>query len=142
MQRKILRLSGALFAIGLMVASVSFMPACSPTTTKWISTTADVSLEMVTVEPLYPGNLAVGSTLQFKAIGNYPGGETKDITSQVTWTSDTSKIATISPTGLATGLAAGTAKISAAMSGRISPPVTLTVGSPITTGTTTPVSTP
>jgi len=77
MQRKIIRLSGSFLAIGLMVASVSLMPACSPTTTKWISTTADVSLEMVTVEPLYPGNLAVGSTLQFKAIGNYPGQKQK-----------------------------------------------------------------
>jgi len=35
------------------------------------------SLEMVTVEPLYPGNLAVGSTWQFKAIGNYPGQKQK-----------------------------------------------------------------
>jgi hypothetical protein len=142
MQRKIIRLSGSFLAIGLMVASVSLMPACSPTTTKWISTTADVSLEMVTVEPLYPGNLAVGSALQFKAIGNYPGAETKDITSQVTWTSDNSKIVTISPTGLATGLTTGTAKISAAMSGRISPPITLTVGSPVTTSATTAVPAP
>jgi uncharacterized protein YjdB len=141
MQRKIIRSISSFLAIGLMVASISVMPACSPTTTKWISTTANVSLEMVTVEPLYPGNLAVGATLQFKAIGNYPGGETKDITSQVTWTSDNSKIATVSPSGLATGLAAGTAKISAAMSGRISPPITLTVGSPVTTSTT-PVPAP
>jgi hypothetical protein len=136
MQRKIIRLIGSFLAIGFMVASVSFMPACSATTTKWISTTADVALEMITIEPLYPGNIAVGSTLQFEAIGNYPGGETRDITSQVTWVSDNTKAATISPAGLATGVADGTVKITAIMTGRISPSVTLVVGTPVTTSTT------
>jgi uncharacterized protein YjdB len=73
--------------------------------------------------------LAVGSKQTFTATGTYSDGSTADITSQVTWTSDTPSV-TINSTGLATGVATGSANITAALSGITSPPVSLTTTSP------------
>lgn len=72
-------------------------------------------------------NLGVGYALSFDAIGNYSNGFTKDISSQVIWTSSNPTVASISSDGTATGIAVGTTKISASLSGITTPAVTLTV---------------
>jgi len=71
----------------------------------------------IAITPVTPSVLA-GSTLQFKAMGTFTGGITRDVTSSVTWTSSKTTVATIngvtSPRGMATAVAAGTSTITAA----------------------------
>ena len=86
-----------------------------------------ISLSSIVVTPASPKNLPVGATQQFTATGTYSDGSSADITSQVTWASDTPETATISSAGLAAGIAGGTANITATMVGVTSPSVSLTV---------------
>jgi hypothetical protein len=84
-------------------------------------------LSSIAVTPTTLDNLEVGSTQQFTATGTYVEGSTNDITSQVTWASSDTNIATISSAGLATGKAVGSTNITAALSGIKSPVVTIIV---------------
>jgi hypothetical protein len=86
-----------------------------------------VSLSSITVTPATPAALPAGSNLQFTATATYSDGSTADISSKVTWASDTTGTATISSTGLATGIAAGTTDITANLFGVTSPAVSLAV---------------
>ena len=74
--------------------------------------------------------IALGTTQQFFATGNFSDGTTQDITASVLWTSSDSAVATISITGPTTGLAtavgAGTTTITAAL-GLVTNTATLTV---------------
>jgi uncharacterized protein YjdB len=108
-------------------------PASTTTTTP--TTTSAATLSSIAVAPASPASLAVGSTQAFTASGTYSDGSKADITSKVTWASDTTVTATISSTGLATGVAAGNANITAALSGVTSQPVSLTVMVPTSTTT-------
>jgi len=69
----------------------------------------------------------MGSTQQFTATGNYSDGSTKDISSQITWTSSNSAVATISSTGLTNGVSVGITNITATISGLPSLSVKLVV---------------
>jgi uncharacterized protein YjdB len=75
-------------------------------------------------------SIALGTTQQFTATGTYTDGTTQDLTTIVTWASDTATVAVISnatgSNGLATSAGAGVANISAT-SGTISSSTTLTV---------------
>ena len=95
-------------------------------------------LSAIIIEPAAsPRNLNVGASQAFTAVGIYSDGSMSDITSQVTWISSNTNIATIltssSGTGSntsATGVAAGTAIISASLNGITSSSITLNVLSP------------
>src|SRR5579859_5744252 len=52
-------------------------------------------------------SVAAGASLQLTAQGNYSDGTTTDITSQVTWATSDSSVATLSGTGLLTSVKAG-----------------------------------
>ena len=84
-------------------------------------------------------SLAVGQTVQLDATGivghgSHPSGS-QNVTDQVTWTSSTPSVATVSATGLATAVGAGTATISANMTGSTGATAAITVtGSGGTTG--------
>ena len=84
-----------------------------------------VELISITVEPA-DGVMAVGSTLQFTAIGLYNDGSIKILTSSATWSSSLPSAATVAPGGLATGVAPGTTVITASV-GEISGGAELTV---------------
>jgi hypothetical protein len=86
-----------------------------------------ISLSSIVVAPAVPVALAVGATQQFMVTGINWDGSTADISSQVTWASDTPAAATISSTGLAAAMAIGTANITASMSGITSRPITINV---------------
>jgi hypothetical protein len=84
----------------------------------------DQQLTSITVQPAtenfgasdIPVNLDAGLNVQLRALGSYIHPPvTKDITGQVTWTSNTPDMVTVSSTGLATatGLACGSTLISA-----------------------------
>ncbi|MEL6115751.1 Ig-like domain-containing protein [Photobacterium sp. SP02] len=72
-------------------------------------------------------SLVEGTEQQFTATGQFSDGSTQDLTSQVTWNSDNTAIATISASGLAEAVTDGTAVITADFNGTPSAPVTLTV---------------
>jgi len=81
----------------------------------------------------YPAKLSIGAKVQFIAVGTYSDTAYSAVTSQVTWASSNSAVATISASGLVTAVADGTANIIATLSGITSPPLILTVGIPTST---------
>ena len=70
----------------------------------------------------------MGATQQFKATGTYSNHSTADLTSQVSWSSGSLSVATITSGGLATGNTAGSSLITATLNG-ISGTATLAVTS-------------
>ena len=86
-----------------------------------------ISLSSIVVGPAVPVTIAVGATQQYSVTGINWDGSTADISSQVTWASDTPAAATISSTGLATAVGVGTANITASMSGITSRPIPINV---------------
>jgi len=72
------------------------------------------------------GSVEVCGTKQITATATYTDGSSKDVTSEVTWSSSDSGIATIDATGLATGIAVGNVTITAALGG-VSGSATLSV---------------
>src|SRR6266852_1705452 len=90
-----------------------------------VQTPASPVLTAMVVTPAAVG-LTIGANQQFIATGQYQDGTTKNLTSQVAWSSSASSIATISSGGRATTLAAGTSSISAALGG-VSGSTTLSV---------------
>ena len=62
-------------------------------------------------------NIVIGATQQFTATGTYSDGSARDITSQATWTSSDTGVATINTRGLATGVSDGIPIISASLAG-------------------------
>jgi uncharacterized protein YjdB len=91
-----------------------------------------------------PGNVSINTsaTRQFTAIGTYSDQTTQDITSSVTWTSETPAVATVSSTGLASGLTAGNGVAITATSGSVSgrSRVSVTLPANALTGITLPAS--
>ena len=63
------------------------------------------TLNSIAVTPANP-TIQAGGTQQFTATGTYSDGSTQNITSQVTWASATTTVATINASGLASGVAA------------------------------------
>jgi uncharacterized protein YjdB len=93
-------------------------------------TVTPAQLVSIAVTPPTP-SIAKGLTVQFIAMGTYTDTSAQDLTSQVTWSSDTAATASISNAvgsqGLATSVAVGTTSITATLGGVTSPGVTLTV---------------
>jgi len=130
MKRNQLRIIGYCFTIGLIAALTIGIAACSSkkmANQSTTTTTPAAALSSITVSPASPANLKVGSAQQFTAAGTYSDGSIADITSKVTWASDTASAATISPSGLATSVAPGDSNITATMAGITSTPISLTV---------------
>jgi probable HAF family extracellular repeat protein len=113
------------------VASISAMGLASALATGTTSITAKLNgvigatvltvtpapvLLSITVTPPSP-TVTVGASQPFTAVGSFSDNSTENITSQVTWTSTTPSVASISTTGLATALANGTSSITASLSG-------------------------
>jgi len=87
------------------------------------------TLVSIAVTPQSP-SILVDKTQQFTATGTYSDSTMQNITDSVTWSSETTSVATISNSsgsqGLATGVNAGTSKITATL-GTITGSTTLTV---------------
>ena len=81
-----------------------------------VLTVRPVALLSIAVTPASP-SVPKGETQQFSAMGTYSDESTQDLTSQVTWASATTSVATITSAGLAAGLVTGTSNISAALNG-------------------------
>ena len=104
-------------------AAVTSGTASEPVT---VSPAALVSIALTPVNPSVPE----GQIEQFTATGTYSDNSTRNLTTQVTWASATTSVATISSTGLAQSLATGTTNITAALGSVTSLADTLTVTVP------------
>jgi hypothetical protein len=92
------------------------------------ATGTGATLTSITVVPANP-NILPGATQPFTATGTYSDGSTQNITSQATWASSSTAVASINSSGLATGVTAGITTISA-MLGSVSGNTTLTIQPP------------
>ncbi|MDD2853457.1 MAG: Ig-like domain-containing protein [Desulfuromonadaceae bacterium] len=108
-------------AIGTSTISATFDDVTAATSL----TVTEPKLQTITLSPQAPSILTL-TTGSFTAAGRYSDGVTRDITSQVTWKSSKTDIATISADGTATALTQGSATISATLDG-ISGTTNLTV---------------
>ena len=99
----------------------------SPAATLTVTPAVLVSIQVTPANP----STYVGNTVQFAATGTYSDGSTQDVTTQATWVSYTTGVATIDNTpgteGLATTHAPGTANITAVVGLITSSNSTLTV---------------
>ncbi|MFZ6849194.1 beta strand repeat-containing protein [Undibacterium sp. RuRC25W] len=86
---------------------------------KSANTTVTVSPATLTSIAVTPATatIAVGSVKQFIATGNYSDGSSANITTTVNWTSGTTSVALVLPSGVANGLSGGTSTITAAQGG-------------------------
>lgn len=92
--------------------------------------TPAATLTSIAATPANPSTPA-GVPTQFKAVGTYSDGTSKDITSTVTWSSATPSVATVvAGSGLAIAVAAGSSAITA-NSGSASGNTTLTVNAAV-----------
>ena len=128
---------------GNNVTSTAFVPTSTPPKITPTPTSTTAILVSIDVEPV-SADLTMGSERQFTAIAIYSDGSTEDVTSNVTWQSNSTGV-NISPTGLASGLATGTALIEANLYGITSMPALITlvdaVPTTIPVTTTTPATT-
>jgi hypothetical protein len=92
-------------------------------------TVTDATLVSIEVTPAAP-SITLGSTQQFTATGSYSDGSTQDLTTQVTWASSDSAVATVSnaagSNGLGTSAGVGSTTVSAT-SDAVTGSTTLTV---------------
>jgi parallel beta-helix repeat protein len=71
--------------------------------------------------------VAIGQTSAFTATGTYSDTTTADLTTQVTWSTINTAIASIDSAGTASGIALGSTSVSASFNGITSPTASLTV---------------
>jgi hypothetical protein len=126
--------SGSVAANGHCSISVTYTPTQlgARTGTLTVTDSANNSPQMATLTgtgttssvtsiSVTPANslISVGANQSFTATGNFPSGITQNLTNLVTWSSSSSKVASISNTvgsqGVATGKVAGTTKITATL---------------------------
>ena len=117
-------LTGIATPIAQGVTSISASSGAVQSNSKSL-TVLPAALQFIAVSPV-GSSIAAGLTQQFTATGTYSDGSTQDITATVTWQSDTSTVARISASGVATAASVGAANISAT-SGSISGSTSLTV---------------
>ncbi len=72
-----------------------------------------VSIAMTPANPMVPA----GTTQQFTATGTFTDGTSQNLTSSSSWASDTTSVASISNSGLASAVSMGAANISASVGG-------------------------
>ena len=99
MNRNSLRRSSVMLVLPALC--LLLLAGCSGTNTHLVTS--------IDVTPHNP-SISVGTMQQFTATAQYGNGAVKDVTSQVTWNSDTPADATITAGGLASGVAPGSAK--------------------------------
>ena len=104
----------------LRVILAVLMLACS---LALVGCSADRTLQTITVSPSSQELTAVGQTVQFRAIATYTKGThpttTRDVTSEVQWSSSNAGVATIDAKGLATAVGGGETEISASLGGTL-----------------------
>ena len=107
-------------ATGVATGTSTISAAVDGVTGSTVLTVRAAVLQSIAVTPANP-SVAAGLTEQFTAVGTYSDNSTQALTTQVTWASANTSVATISSAagsqGLATAVATGTSSISAALAG-------------------------
>jgi hypothetical protein len=93
-----------LLAIGLWACGGTNSSTAATTSPSTTTTTAAPTVSSVTVSGLAP---SVSATAQFAALAIFSNGTTQSVTSQATWQSSPSGVATVTSAGLVTGIAGG-----------------------------------
>lgn len=105
---------------GLAVGSATLTASFGGKSGAAVITVSAAKLLSITVAPL-SGTLPMGTTLSFKATGLYEGGASRDITADVTWSTDDTAVATISnaagTAGRASPVAVGATTVRAKLDG-------------------------
>ncbi len=114
-------------ATGQSIVTASYQNI-SATSTITVST---ASLETITISAVVNGDLNLGTSRSYTAIGTYSDQTTQDITSQVLWISSDTTTATVSnasdSAGKVTSLSAGNISLSAEFEGVTSNQLTITI---------------
>jgi uncharacterized protein YjdB len=107
---------GLATAVGAGSATLTAAVGAVKGTTTVTVTTATLASIAVTLQST---SVAVGTTTQAKATGTYNDGSTQDLTTQVSWSSATTSVATVSSAsgsqGLVTAISAGSSVITATL---------------------------
>ena len=123
----------AVFANGAVTGEGSGTANITAAVSGITSTSLKLTVKAVSSILITPGasprNLDIGAAQQFTAIATYSDGASADISSQVTWLSSNTQVATIYANGLATGIAAGSSGITATLGGVTSQATVLAVQS-------------
>ena len=101
-------------AAGLSAGTTTVTAASGAISGSSSLTVTTAVLQSIVVTPVNP-NIAPGLTQQLTATGTYSDGSTANITTLVTWTSNTPSVATVNGSGLATGVTTGTSAFTASM---------------------------
>jgi hypothetical protein len=102
-------------------AGVVFTPSSQAVTLSGANGTANftaATLQSISVSPATV-TVQAGSTKQFTATGTYSDASMQNITTQVTWSSSNTNVATINSSGLASGIAGGSSSIVASLGGGV-----------------------
>jgi hypothetical protein len=75
------------------------------------------TLQALTITPSAP-SLTIGGTTQLKAVATFDDGSTRDVTSEVAWTSSDLRTIAVSSSGAFSGLASGQALLTGSWQGR------------------------
>lgn len=118
-------ISGGGMAAALALGSLSISATLDSITGSTSVNIQAPTLLSISILPDTP-TIAVTTTLQFHALGNYSDGSVQNVTRQVTWASSNTAVAQILPSGDSKGMGAGSSTISATL-GSISGSTTLTV---------------
>ncbi|EKS00053.1 bacterial Ig-like domain, group 2 [Leptospira mayottensis 200901122] len=115
----------------LQTGSTNISASLGPVTSDpSVLTVTNAVLTSIIIAPTSSFNIAKGSNQNFVATGHYTDGSSRDLTTQVTWTSSNTSTATISNAsgheGLASAVSAGTTTITATL-GAVSNSTSLTV---------------
>ena len=120
-------------------ASSTFPTRADNAANYWVDVMFDAgippTLTSITVTPVNTSILA-GISQQFTAIGTYSDGSMQNVTSQATWISSNTGVATINAGGLALGISAGATTITAALVGVTGDSLLTVQSSPLAIGTT------
>ena len=115
-------ISASGMATGISTGTSSVSAMLSSVIGTDVLTVTPATLVSIVITPNKP-NVAIGKTVQFKAVGTYTDGSTQVVTSGVAWTTSNSATATITsdsnPGGVATAVALGTTQIGAAAAGGV-----------------------
>jgi uncharacterized protein YjdB len=103
-------------AKGVAIGSANISATLNGVTASSMLTVSAAVLRSIAVTPATP-SVPKGDTQAFTATGTLSDQSTEDLTSQVTWTSTATAIASITPAGLATALTIGTSTIRATSNG-------------------------
>jgi uncharacterized protein YjdB len=99
--------------------------------------TAEATIDVVELTEIrvlpYPVFFNIGETAQFTATAVYSDGLERDVTGEVTWSSEDPNIASVSADGLVTAVAPGTIHISATLKGVTGSGITTVAGPQIPT---------